>query len=129
MIAGIAIFPAIKGGREMLTINELRQFTGTEHWYKHLSGYLYTDGVLYVAQEGGAFWLIDKIMFTTRVKNNLQEFGVWKLEVNEDKSAILVCKDGNYHELYREKIEWTDLSLNKIELWFENGVLILPSEH
>jgi len=129
MIAGTVIFPVLKGGFEMLIKNELRQFTGTEQWYKHLSGYLYTDGVLYVAQEGGAFWLVDKIMFTTREKNNLQEFGVWKFEVNEDKSAVLVCEDGNYHELYREKIEWTDFPLNRIELWFENGVLILPSEH
>jgi len=68
-------------------------------------------------------------LFTTRAKINLQEFGAWKLEVKEDKSAILVCEDGNYHELYREKIEWTDFPLNNIELWFENGVLILPSEH
>ena len=97
----------------MLTENVLRQFTGTEQWYKHLSGYLYTDGVLYVAQEGGAFWLVDKILFTTRAKDNLQEFGAWKLEVNEDRSAILVCEDGNYHELYREKIEWTDFPLKR----------------
>jgi hypothetical protein len=129
MIAETVIFPALKGRLKMLTINELRQFSGTEHWYRHLSGYLYTDGVQYVAREGGAYWLVDKILFTTRAKNNLQEFGVWKLEVNEDKSAILVCEDGNYHELYREKIEWTDFPLNKIEAWFENGVLILPSEH
>ena len=113
----------------MLTKTELRQFTGTENWYRHLSGYLYTDGVLYVAQEGGAFWLLDKILFTTRANHNLQEFGAWKLEVDEDKSAILVCEDGNYHELFREKIDWTDFPLNKIELWLENGVLILPSEH
>ena len=53
----------------------------------------------------------------------------FKLEVYEDRSAILVCEDGNYHELYREKIEWTDFPLNNIELWFENSVLILPSEH
>jgi len=113
----------------MLAENELRQFSGTEHWYRHLSGYLYTDGVLYVAQEGGAFWLFDKILFTTRAKKNLQEFGVWKLEVNEDESAILVCEDGNYNELYQEKIDWTNFPLKRIELWFENGVLILPSEH
>ena len=87
----------------MLNEFELRQFSGTEHWYKHLSGYLYTDGVLYVAQEGSAFWLIDKILFTTRAKENLQEFGAWKLTVNEDKSALLVCEDGNYNELYRRK--------------------------
>ena len=113
----------------MLTKNELRQFTGTENWYRHLSGYLYTDGVLYVAQEGGAFWLIDKILLITRAKTILQEFGAWKLEVHEDKSATLVCEDRNYHEFYREKIEWTDFPLNKFDLWFENGVLILPSEH
>jgi len=113
----------------MLTESGLMQFYGTENWYKHLSGYLYTDGVRYVAQEGGAYWLVDKILFTTRAKKNLQEFGTWKLEVNEDESAILVCEDGNYNELYREKIEWTDFPLERIELWFENGVLILPSEH
>jgi hypothetical protein len=113
----------------MLTRDALEQFTGTEQWYRHLSGYLYTDGVLYLAQEGGAFWLIDRILFMTMKKKELQEFGVWKLTINENKSAILVCEDGNYHELYREKIDWTDFPLNTIELWFENGVLILPSEH
>ena len=43
--------------------------------------------------------------------------------------SVLVCEDGNYCELYREKIEWTDFPLNKIELWSENGVLMLASEH
>lgn len=113
----------------MLIENELSQFTGTENWYRHLSGYLFTDGVLYVAKEGGAFWLVDKILFTAKTKNNLQEFGAWRLEVNEDESAVLVCEDGNYNELYREKIDWTDFPLKRIDLWFENGVLILPSEH
>jgi hypothetical protein len=113
----------------MLTRDALRQFTGTEQWYRHLSGYLYTDGVQYVAQEGKAYWLIDKILFTIMKTKALQEFGAWKLTVNEDKSAILVCEDGNYHELYSEEIDWTDFSLDTIELWFENGVLILPSEH
>ena len=113
----------------MLTEDGLRQFTGTEHWYKHLSGYLYTDGVQYVAKEGSAYWLVNKILFTTRAKPILQEFGVWKLKVNEDESAVLACEDGNHHELYREKIEWTDFPLKKIDLWFEEGVLILPGEH
>lgn len=114
----------------MLTADALRQFSGTEYWYKHLSGYLYTDGVLYVAQEGGAFWLVDKILLTTRSMPALQEFGVWKLTVNkEDESALLICEDGNDNELYREKIDWTDFPLDTVELWFENGVLILPSEH
>ena len=113
----------------MLTSNELLQFTGTTRWFKHLSGYHYTDGVQYVAEEGRAYWLVDKILLTTRYKTKLQEFGVWKLNVHEDRSATLVCEDGNYNKLYEEKIKWTDFPLNTIELWFENGVLILPSEH
>jgi len=113
----------------MLTAGELRQFTGTTQWFKHLSGYLYTDGVQYVAEQGGAYWLLDKILFITRAKAKLQEFGVWKLSVREDRTAQLVCEDGNYNKLYVEKIEWTDFPLKKVELWFENGVLILPGEH
>lgn len=113
----------------MLTVDSLFQFTGTEHWYKHLSGYCYTDGVQFVAEEGGAYWLIDKIFLTTRYNAKLQEFAVWKLTVCEDRSAMLVCEDGNYNELYGEKIKWTDFPLEEIEMWFENGVLILPSEH
>jgi len=113
----------------MLTAGELRQFTGTTQWFKHLSGYLYTDGVQYVAEQGGAYWLLDKILFITRAKAKLQEFGVWKLSVREDRTAQLVCEDGNYNKLYDEKIEWTDFPLKKVELWFENGVLILPGEH
>lgn len=113
----------------MLQAGELRQFTGTTRWFRHLSGYLYTDGVQYVAEEGGAYWLLDKIFFTTWAKIELQKFGVWKLSVHEDRSAHLVCEDGNYNKLFEEKIEWTDFPLERMEFWFEYGVLILPSEH
>lgn len=112
-----------------MTEGGLGQFTGTTQWFRHLSGYLYTDGVQYVAEQGGAYWFLDKILFITRAKAKLQEFGVWKLSVCEDRSAVLVCEDGNYHKLFEEKIGWTDFPLKKMEMWFENGVLILPSEH
>jgi hypothetical protein len=38
------------------TTSDLRQFTGTEHWYRHPieSRVLYADGVRYVAEQGGA---------------------------------------------------------------------------
>lgn len=114
---------------DTLKIDDLLQFTGTENWYRHpLSGYTYTDGVQYVADKGGAYWLIDKILIITRSKKELQEFGVWKLAVNNYK-AVLTCEDGNRHTLYTERLNYTDFPLKEISLWFENGVLILPSEH
>ena len=42
---------------EILRESDLREFTGTENWYRTLlfGDYLYTDGVKYVAEEGGAY--------------------------------------------------------------------------
>ncbi len=116
--------------KELLTQNDLEQFTGTETWWKHaLSGYTYTDGIKYLAEKAQAYWLIDKILIITRYKKKLQEWGSWTLTVNKDKTALLVCDDGNGNKLFSEKIDYTTFPLEKVSVWFENGVLILPSEH
>lgn len=113
----------------------LPQFSGSENWYKHsLSGYTYTDGVKYLGEKAEAYWLVDKILLTMKHEPKLQlqdyqEFTAWRLELNTDLSATLTAEDGNRHKLYSEKIVYTDFPLKEISLWFENGVLILPSEH
>ena len=42
---------------------DLRQFTGSEHWYRHglVRDILFTDGAKYLADHGGAYWLLDEI--------------------------------------------------------------------
>ena len=114
---------------------ELDQFTGTENWWKHaLSGYIYTDGVKYVAETFKAFWLLDEIMFATKFEKNpttkakMERFGAWTLKV-ENESAVLTCTDGNDNELLRKEIEYTDFPHPICTMWMEGGVLILPSEH
>src|ERR1700730_15173147 len=51
-----------------LSKDDLTQFTGSEHWYRHamVRDVLYTDGVQYVAETAGAYWLIDEIAFAQR---------------------------------------------------------------
>jgi hypothetical protein len=46
-----------------LTAGDLMQFTGSEHWYRHglARALLFTDGAKYVADRGGAYWLLDEI--------------------------------------------------------------------
>ena len=46
-----------------LTKADLRHFTGTESWFRHalVRDILYTEGVQYVAEQGGAYWLLDEI--------------------------------------------------------------------
>ena len=129
-----------------LTEAELDQFTGTEQWYRHgfARNVLYTDGVKYMAEKGGAYWLIDAIVshqINPKVRKNerLQEFQVWTLKVAEDRSAVLTCQaDSGEKAIVTQKIEATDFPLKEIKLWVEptggpNGeilkVILLPSEH
>src|SRR5580700_9308906 len=62
---------------------ELSRFTGTEHWYRHALNrdVLYTDGAKYVADVGGAHWLLDLIAVSQRYDERLsrQPFQVWGL--------------------------------------------------
>jgi hypothetical protein len=57
-----------------LTKADLIQFTGSEHWYHHamVRDVLYTDGVKYVAETAGAYWLIDEIAFASASTSSLQ---------------------------------------------------------
>lgn len=131
--------------KKMLTEADLNQFSGTEKWYRHplVRFVLYTDGVKYVAEEGGAYWLIDAIASyqnEPRIKKNerLQQFQLWELNV-KDGSAILTCRpDSGEKAVVTQIIEHTDFPLVKIKFYVEptggpNGehmsVILLPSEH
>jgi hypothetical protein len=118
--------------KHTLTENDLGHFHGSDTVYKHslVKNVKYTEGVRYVASNGGAYWLIDKIatlQLDPKVKD--EEFQAWTLKVNNDKSASLVCDDGNNNEIHRERIDWTDFPLDHIKFYFCNDVIMLPSEY
>ena len=116
-------------------INEIKanlsQFTGTEYYYHHFLGNLmYTDGVKYLAEACGAYWLIDIVAsfaFDKRVKN--EDFQVYKLTVQKDHTALVEVSDGNDKILAKQAIEFTDFPLDSITLWLTNGIILLPSEY
>ena len=115
-----------------LSESDLAQFTGTEHWYRHvLTRVLYTDGVKYVADTAGAYWLIDEIAFSQHSQTHLRRelFQVWKLAVREDKSAKLSCEDGNYNVVFTKEIPFTDFPRPGVTLWFADYTILLPSEY
>ncbi|WP_407168606.1 DUF6876 family protein [Bradyrhizobium sp. ORS 111] len=106
--------------------------TGTAEWYRdglnrHM---LYTDGVPYLAEKDGAYWLLDKIAcLQLEPKIGAEEFQVWRLQVMDNRSARLVCDDGNATDavLHSEDIDFTDFPLDDIAIW--GNVILLPSEH
>ena len=115
----------------MLTQSQLEQFTGTEQYYFNpMYRWLrYTDGVRFMAQEGGAYWLLDAIASYKRQ----EPFQVWRLDVRSDgrirEATLTMREDSGQPELVRQEIEYTDFPLMQIELWLIDGVLILPSEY
>jgi hypothetical protein len=116
-----------------LSKHDLMQFTGSENWYRHgiNPNVLFTDGAKYLADEGGAYWLLDTIAICQRFEKSVaaEPFQVWKLTVRPDRTAVLVCEDGNDNTVYTQHIEFSDFPLDEITLWCANNVIYLPSEH
>ena len=125
---------------------ELDQFIGTEG-YTRWSPLLFrrmvlTDGAKFVAENGGAYWLMDAIAShqPKALKNPLLRYiQFWTLEVKEkkngSKSAVLTCcTDSGEKPTITQKFAHTDFDLPKIDLWVEpmdenTYVILLPSEH
>ena len=116
-----------------LTQADLAMFTASEQFYRHAINrkVVYTEGALYVAEAGGAYWLLDEIAliqpYDARVAT--EEFQVWTLTVRPNRTATLVCEDGNDNVVFSKDIPYTDFPLDAITLWFANDTIYLPSEH
>jgi hypothetical protein len=116
-----------------LRAQDLAQFTGSQTFYRHAlsGGCVYTEGVQYLAEAGSAYWLLDAILCPQLHHSALcgAEFQVWTLTVLADRSATLICTDGDDERLHVHPIPWTDFPLDTVTLWFANRTLYLPSEH
>ncbi len=116
--------------------SDLAQFCGSseffQHWTKRL---IYTGGVQYMAEHGGAYWLIDAVAsyqpdqrITSRP--DLVDFQLWELAVAQDKSAVLTMRgDSGRPAVITQEIPFTDFPLEQIKLYVCNATLMLPSEY
>lgn len=118
----------------MLTQADLAQFTGTENYYQHwLKRFVYTDGVYYVAETGGAHWLIDAIAShqpELLLDSMLRQFQHWILKVDlNNQKAQLICERDSDDVVLTQDIEFTDFPLDEIRFYVVSEVLMLPSEY
>lgn len=125
-----------------MTPTELEQalanFTGTEHYYRWnllYPNFLLTDGAKFLAEEAGAFWLMD--LFASYFNAFRAEgFAVLKLATDlEAHTAEARIEGGNDNLLASQSIEYSDFPLPQITLFaapsgHENRwVILLPSEY
>ena len=111
----------------IISESDLNQFTGTENYYRHWTGGgVFTDGVQYLAEQAGAYWLIDAV-FSYRRR---EPFQVWTLRKNDDNSAVLTMQEDSGEPVkVRQTIPFTDFPLDRIKLYLIDSVLLLPSEY
>lgn len=113
-------------------INKLAMFTGSEVVYKHsiVSDIIYTDGIKFLCEEAGAYWFLDMValyqLYTPVNRSNLQ---VWNIKVHEDSTATITVSDGNYNQLYKQSLKYTDFPIKDFTIWFKDNTIFLLSEY
>ena len=114
----------------------LRQFTGTEKYWKHLypgrSPLTITDGCRWVRETLNCHWLFDSILiFQTDKRLKGVNFQIWTLQQQKkDLTWVLSCKeDSNLKPLVSQVIEYSDFPLDYIKLYVIQGIALLTSEN
>lgn len=117
----------------------LSGFTGTEQYHKvSITPVVVTDGVQYLCDKAGAYWLVDAIgSYQGEPKLKREPFQVWILKKDKDGKGATLSAYNDYSEkepnkykpLVTQKIEYTDFPLDEIKLYVEGNVVLLPSEH
>jgi len=114
--------------------NDLKQFIGTEQYYKDFLGILLTDGVKYVAEKGKCYWAITDIsVYCMKNKNRFCKIEIIKIDDNKTKLLITTENDNGQKIKVYEHDYLTDLyeyfGGNLIEMFFYDGVLMLTGEY
>lgn len=114
----------------------LDQFTGTEAYFKWSNlfpNFVLTDGTRFLAQEAGAFWLMD--LFASHYRSYRDEgFAAIKVLRKDSGDVQVLITDGNDHILAEQDNISTDFPLDDLTLYAapadENlWVIMLTSEY
>ena len=105
----------------------------------------YTDGIKYMADNGGAHWLIDLIAIQLRSRKfarwvmedaRLAEQSFWRMTCSHNgtcRQAYLKCQADKGVRSKRIKIPFTDFPLDSIDIWVaadgDKWIMYLPTEH
>ena len=112
-------------------LEALKSFTGTQQYFFHplFKAFKYTDGVRFLAKNAKCYWLLELIFSHQNFKEiKREDFQKWTLKKIDDACTVTVS-DGNGNNIKTIEISFTDFPLQEFNLWFCNGVLLLPSEY
>ena len=118
---------------ENFKLNNTHEFNGfiggSENFYKHTFGSIYTDGIKYLADTYECYWFLDTIsIYSNEIQG--EEFQVWNLKrINETSQFRITVTDGNKNVLKTLDIPFSDFKANQLDVWLVNGTIMLPAEY
>ena len=115
----------------------LQQFCGAEQFFQlPLIKTRFTDGVHFLAQNAGCFWLItDASVFAKSLMDKSHFITIDFKRLSEEEQNKIGCEaiisygDGNDTILETHRYSITDFPLDELRLYFVNNTLMLPSEY
>lgn len=98
----------------------LRNFTGSEEWVQYsptlFPTVVLTDGARFVAQECGAFWLMDTI--SSHLPKVNDHFAVITLSRTGTQAVLTIADDDPASVIYaKQEFEYTDFPLDGIKMY------------
>jgi len=114
----------------LLDLTTLAQFTGSTRWYGLNDTTRFTQGAKYLAENAGAYWLLEAIALAQCQRSVAEQpFQLWTLVLEPNDGATLSCEDGNGNFIYTQWIRYTDFPLPEISLYYTDDTILLPSEY
>ena len=117
-------------------LDELRRFYGTEHYHRTNPGLLVTDGVKFLADNAGCYWLLDMVWsYLPVLRKSRDTFFVVRYAGTPGVSGLFsITDDIPANQTYAaQAVEYSDFPLDEIVLYLsateEEFVLMLRSEY
>ena len=115
-------------------LEALRNFYGTEHYYRHMPGLVITDGVKFLADEAGAYWLLDMVWSHMPSIPKSEGFVLVTLKKSGRSAVFQMQDDDPPQNVYaKQYIGFTDFPLDEIKMYLaateDRFVLMLPTEY
>lgn len=118
-----------------LTLEQLQAalcgFTGSEQFYRLYPNVIVTEGVKFLCDQAGAYWLIDCLFSFQTIRRVAREpFQVLDLAVDlEKRTGLITLTDGNDQELFCQVLGFTDFPMRAIKLYYTDQTAMLPWEY
>lgn len=102
-------------------------YNGTDTYWKHPLGLLYTDSIRDFCRDKAAYWTLDVIAPYLHIFKKYEFLVLW-FDVVGNHCSLYVREDSDTPDVFRQEIEFTDMPVS-IKLYLCDGILMFPSDY